>query len=149
MECNWAGLLQRTTNYMDLLHQKKQEVWQMGEIHNIITHTLYLIPYHIINKFTEFVCLQTFYHIACILWPPLGVMVVWIIRLWLLQCLEDLWPYQTEPWLLCSMIQFNKGVLNLYKFTTSVIYKYFTKNFKYYIKRLFCATRSPGYDLTR
>ena len=57
---------------------------------------------------------HTFYHVASILGPPLGVMVVRIIRLWPLQCLEDLWSHQTEPRLLGSMVQLNKGVLNLH-----------------------------------
>ena len=60
---------------------------------------------------------HTFYHVASILGPPLSVMVVWIIRLWPLQCLKDLWPHQTEPRLLGSMVQLNKSVLNLHSST--------------------------------
>lgn len=61
----------------------------------------------------RFFFVPTLYHVAGILWPPLGVVVVGIICLRTLQSLEDLWPYQAELRLLSIMIQHNKCVLNL------------------------------------
>lgn len=72
-------------------------------------------------------------------------MVVRIIRLWPLQCLEDLRPHQTEPRLLGSMVQLNKSVLNLHSSTKlkQLYYKhpliihplkYVTKSPKMFIK---------------
>ena len=57
--------------------------------------------------------LRTFDHVAGVLRPPFGVVVVWVSGLWLLQLLEDVGPYEAQTSRLRCGVHRYQSVFNL------------------------------------